>query len=113
MSDSPPDTLPDAADTDATPDNTTPGRFVCPDCDKHVTRGPNGTEYGHARYSCPPENGEGPSNRRCPRRPDTVDPEGGRDAPAHLFGDEFDAGTDTDTDADTGAATGTGGAADD
>jgi len=44
-------------------------RFECPECNRMVTRGPSGIEYGHARRARW-EGGTG----RCSRRPDCVDP---------------------------------------
>lgn len=45
------------------------GEFICSDCNRRCTRGPSGTEYGHARGT---ELGSGRGD--CPRRPDGVDP---------------------------------------
>jgi hypothetical protein len=45
------------------------GEFRCPDCGNRCTRGPSGTEYGHARDT------SSGNAERCPRRPDSVDPD--------------------------------------
>lgn len=49
-------------------------RFRCPDCGMWVTRGPDGTEYGHRRGAQ-----AGADVDDCPRRPsEKVDPKNGR-----------------------------------
>lgn len=45
------------------------GEFFCEDCNRRCTRGPSGTEYGHARG-----NERGADVEDCPRRPDSLDP---------------------------------------
>lgn len=61
---------------DANSADGTERTFVCPDCRRQVTRGPDGTEYGHERGR-----GETGTTDRCPRRPEGVDP--GRPGPDH------------------------------
>lgn len=46
-------------------------RFRCPECGRMVTRGPDGTEYGHAAS---PGESKQDLEGRCPRRPRSVDP---------------------------------------
>jgi hypothetical protein len=41
--------------------------FCCVECKAKITRGPDGTEYGHRRYGRT-------AGKRCSRRPDSVDP---------------------------------------
>jgi len=43
-------------------------RFRCPECNRMVTRGPSGVEYGHYRGV------NRPGEEDCPRRPAAVDP---------------------------------------
>lgn len=43
--------------------------YICPECNRKVTVGSNGVEYGHSRGRYKSEYAE-----RCPRRPDCVDP---------------------------------------
>lgn len=50
-------------------DTDEPGEFTCPDCGRRCTRGPSGTEYGHAK-----SNTSGHGQGTCPRRPaDKID----------------------------------------
>jgi hypothetical protein len=51
------------------PSGAEPGEFECPECGRDVTRGPSGSEYGHAR-------GIRHGEQRCSRRPPAVDPNG-------------------------------------
>lgn len=46
-----------------------PTSETCPLCERQITVGPSGTEYGHER-------GESGRRERCPRRPESVDPTG-------------------------------------
>lgn len=54
-------------DSPATPDNSEPGEFRCPECNCRCTRGPSGTEYGHA------DRGSRDGNKRCKNRDPAVD----------------------------------------
>lgn len=59
------------------PNGDEPGEFVCPadegGCGRRCTRGPSGTEYGHARTE---RDNRATDGGRCPRRPapEVVDP---------------------------------------
>jgi hypothetical protein len=46
--------------------------FCCLECRARITRGPDGTEYGHRRYGRR-------GGQRCSRRPQAVDPQTAQD----------------------------------
>jgi len=51
-------------------DSPTPGEtYVCPECNRQVTVGQSGVEYGHERAQSKTKHRD-----RCSRRPDRVDP---------------------------------------
>jgi hypothetical protein len=58
-------------DSAATPDNSEPGEFRCPDCRCRVTRSPTdpALEYGHSQGT----DRRSLDGGRCPRRPAAVD----------------------------------------
>jgi hypothetical protein len=59
------------ADSDATPDNSEPGEFRCPDCRCRCSRSPTdpALEYGHSQGA----DRASLDGERCPRRPAAVD----------------------------------------
>lgn len=47
-----------------------PFEFECAECGRQITRGRSGVEYGHAKQ----QNDSRAVDKRCPRRPECVDP---------------------------------------
>lgn len=67
----------------ATPDNDEAGEFRCPECNRRITRGPSGLEYGHD---------DGLSSgrtERCSRRSEACDSNRDYEPPDYWSGEGF------------------------